>query len=102
MSATVHLCRLYLSPPTTHDHSSTLASNEDANLERDNVDLAVGLLSELTKGPGWDVAEAWYFLAKGYQLQGRRDRERECLSFALTLSESRGVRDVGTAVGWCL
>ena len=66
------------------------------------MDLAAGLLSDLTKGLGWDVPEAWYFLAKAYKSQGRRDRERECLSFALSLSETRGVRDIGTALGWCL
>ncbi|KAH8105236.1 hypothetical protein BXZ70DRAFT_919975 [Cristinia sonorae] len=96
VSATVHLCRLYLSPPS--DTSQPINAQPD----RDNIDLAVGLLSDLTKGAGWDVAEAWYFLAKGYKLQGRRDRERECLSYALTLSESRGVRDVTASVGWCL
>ena len=37
-----------------------------------------------------------------HKLQGRRDRERECLSFALSLSETRGVRDLTSAVGWCL
>lgn len=70
--------------------------------DRDNVDLAAGFLSDLTRGVGWDVAEAWYFLAKLYRLQGRKDRERECLSFALKLSEARSARDIGVAVGWCL
>lgn len=70
--------------------------------DKDNVDLAVGLLSALTKGPAWDVPEAWYFLAKMYGLQGRQDRERECLCYALTLSENRPLRDPGVAVGWCL
>ncbi|TCD70384.1 hypothetical protein EIP91_003737 [Steccherinum ochraceum] len=96
VSATIHLCRLYLTP---HSDSST---SKDLHLHRDNIDLAVGLLSDLTKGRGWDVSEAWYFLARGYKLQGRRDRERECLGFALTLSETRGVRDIGSSVGWCL
>ena len=68
----------------------------------ENVDLAAGLLEDLTHGPGWDMSEAWYFLAKAYMLQGRRDRERECLSYALSLAETRGVREVTTAVGWCL
>ena len=52
----------------------------------ETVDLAAGLLENLTNGEGWDVPEAWYFLAKAYKLQGRRERERECLSFALSLS----------------
>ena len=51
---------------------------------------------------GWDVPEAWYFLAKMYAFQGRQDRERECLCFALTLSDNRPLRDPGAAIGWCL
>jgi hypothetical protein len=47
------------------------------------------------------VPEAWYFLAKAYGMQGRKEKERECLSYALGLSERRGVRDIGAAVGWC-
>lgn len=87
VAATVHLCRLYLSPKTP---------------EADKVDLAAGLLDQLTRGPGWDSAEAWYYLARAYSLQQRKERARECLAFALALSERRGIRDLGTAVGWCL
>lgn len=94
VSATIHMCRLYL--------TSSTSGNNVLGSDRDNVDLAVGLLSDLTRGAGWDLPEAWYFLAKEYGLQGRKDRERECLSFALTLSETRTLRDLGTAVGWCL
>jgi predicted Zn-dependent protease len=94
--ATVYLSRVYLSPITS---STTTKEN---NVNDQNVDLAAGLLSDLTHGPAWDVPEAWYYLAKAYKLQGRRDRECECLSFALTLSKTRGVRDIATAIGWCL
>lgn len=66
------------------------------------VDLAAGMLEELTRGTGWDIAEAWYLLAKAYRMQGRADRERDCLIFALGLAEVRGVRDIGIAIGWCL
>ena len=98
VSATIHLCRVYLA--AVQNSGKPKEGMELA--DRDNVDLAVGLLSELTKGAGWDVPEAWYFLGKMYALQGRQDRERECLCFALTLSENRPLRDPGTAVGWCL
>lgn len=67
-----------------------------------NVDLAAGILSRLTGGTGWDVPEAWYFLAKAYGMQGRKEREMECLSFALQLSETRGIREIGAAIGWCI
>ncbi|KAI0755686.1 hypothetical protein C8Q74DRAFT_319092 [Fomes fomentarius] len=98
VSATIHLCRVYLAVAQSRGKKK-----EDLELaDRDNVDLAVGLLSELTKGAGWDVPEAWYFLGKMYALQGRHDRERECLCFALTLSENRPLRDAGAAVGWVL
>ncbi|KAI8995256.1 hypothetical protein BD414DRAFT_506072 [Trametes punicea] len=98
VSATIHLCRVHLA--AVQDHGKPGAGLDPS--DRDNVDLAVGLLSALTKGAGWDVPEAWYFLAKLYGLQGRQDRERECLCYALTLSENRPLRDVGVAVGWCL
>lgn len=67
-----------------------------------DIDLATGMLSHLTKRSGWDVPEAWYFLARAYALQGRREKEREALRTALELSESRSVRYVGNALGWSL
>jgi hypothetical protein len=98
ISATVHLCRLYLSSSTNPLSIAKSVGEIDAS----NVDLAAGMLSDLTRGAGWDSAEAWYYLAKAYGLQGRKDRERECLRFALKLSEQRGLRDIGVAVGYCL
>ena len=120
VSATVHLCRLYLSSAqkagagqgrgaTSSGLSTNGSDNGKGNGEgvgsregADNVDLAAGLLSPLTKGIGWDVPEAWYFLAQAYDVQGRAERARECLGYALTLSEGRGVREIGSAVGWFL
>ncbi|PBK98454.1 hypothetical protein ARMGADRAFT_960093 [Armillaria gallica] len=89
--AAIHLCRLYLSgeAPSCPNMS-------------DNIDLAAGMLSRLAKGPGWDVPEVWYFLGKAYGAQSQRERERECLGMALTLSERRGVREISAALGWCL
>ncbi|KAL5501019.1 hypothetical protein ACEPAH_9406 [Sanghuangporus vaninii] len=90
--ATIHLCNLYLTSRSPLIRSDSYGA----------VDIAVGMLEALTRGSGWDVAEAWYLLAKAYNIQGRKDRERECLMFALGLAEVRGVRDIGTAIGWCL
>ena len=124
VAATVHLCRLYLDPdlnaclhsftnqssitkPTTTSSSSegepiTDSSNPSSSLlYNSDVDLAAGMLSYLTKGKGWNVPEAWYYLAKAYGLQGRTEKEKEILSLALELSERRGVRDIGSALGWC-
>ncbi|KAJ6558200.1 hypothetical protein B0H19DRAFT_1028834 [Mycena capillaripes] len=95
VSASVHMCRLYLTP----EGSSRTAEDE---VDPNNVDLVAGMLAHLTRGPGWDVPEAWYFLAKAYGMQDRKDRERECLSLALQLSEQRGVREVASAAGWCI
>ncbi|KAL0569229.1 hypothetical protein V5O48_012743 [Marasmius crinis-equi] len=94
VAASVHLSRVYLFPRETTNHAEEVVP--------ENVDLVTGLLSHLTEGAGWDVPEAWYFLAKAYGMQGRSDRERECLTLALKLSEKRGVRDVNAALGWCL
>lgn len=90
--ATIHLARLYLTSPSPRLRSSEYGA----------MHLAVGMLEELTRGAAWDVAEAWYLLAKGYGMQGRKERQRECLVFALGLAEVRGVRDTRDAVGLCL
>lgn len=91
-AATIHLCHLYLTSNSPNIRSISYGA----------VDLAAGMLEELTRGVGWDVPEAWYLLAKSYSMQERKDRERDCLIFALSLAEVRGVRDIGTAIGWCL
>ncbi|KAI0065171.1 hypothetical protein BV25DRAFT_1798883 [Artomyces pyxidatus] len=96
VAASIHLCQVYLSLTGPH------TPYETPETEPDNVDLAAGMLSDLTKGVGWDVAEAWYFLGKANGMRGMRDRERECLNFALGLAEGRPLRDLGVAVGWCL
>jgi tetratricopeptide (TPR) repeat protein len=97
--ATVHLCRVYLSPSQTSNLNQADAAKE---IDPNNVDLAVGMLSHSVQGAAWDVPEAWYFLAKAYGLQGRQDKEREALTLALSLSEKQSVRDIELAVGWCL
>lgn len=96
VSATVHLARLHLSAQGGEDAA---AKSRPCSIE---ADLAAGMLSHLTRGNGWDVPEAWYFLAKAYGVQGRKERERECLDYALELSVTRGIRELGAAVGWCI
>jgi hypothetical protein len=90
---------VYLSP-SRRSNSNQVESTEDDHL--DNVDLAAGMLSHAVEGAAWDVSEAWYFLAKAYALQGRKDKEWKALTLALSLSERRSIRDIGLAVGWCL
>jgi tetratricopeptide (TPR) repeat protein len=91
VDASVHLCRIHLS-----------AKSSAETVDSDKADLVAGLLGNVTRGPGWDVPEAWYYLAKAYGLQGRKDKERESLVTALALSDCRSIRDIGRAVGWCL
>lgn len=71
-------------------------------LDPDRVELAAGLLGDLTNGDGWDVPEAWYYLAKAAKMQGRVEKERECLIYALRLAEVTRVREISDAVGWSL
>lgn len=62
-------------------------------LKTKQADLAHGLVNSLTQGRGWDVAEAWFFLAKTCEAQGdRSDRVKECLLFALQLEKCRTCR----------
>ncbi|TRM66755.1 hypothetical protein BD626DRAFT_483705 [Schizophyllum amplum] len=90
--ASIHLCRLYLSEEGLHGQG----------LESDSVDLAAGILTRLSKTAGWDVPEVWFYLARAAGYQGQKARQRECLTKALKLSEKRGVREIGAALGWCL
>ncbi|KAF8229254.1 hypothetical protein L208DRAFT_1439479 [Tricholoma matsutake] len=98
VSASVHLSRVYLLMEEGQDNPSPTTGQPCSG----NVDLAAGILSRLTRGTGWDVPEAWYFLAKAYRMQGRKEREKECQSLALKLSETRGIREMGAAIGWCI
>lgn len=92
ISAIIHICKIYLSPPCA----------DAEELDPDRVELAAGLLSDLTNGNGWDVPEAWYYSAKAAKMQGRIEKERECLIYALRLAEVTRVREISDAVGWCL
>lgn len=96
VAAFVYLTQQYLKP------RATSAGSEEVPPSQESIDLAAGLLTELTRGLGWDVPEAWYFLARANKLQGKLERENECLSFALSLVEGRAVRDVKSGIGWCL
>lgn len=94
VSAVVHMCQVYLTP--------SQSSESGVAPDPDKVDLSAGVLGYMSRGPGWNVPEVWYFLAKAYGLRGQKDKQRECLITALSLSENRCIRDLGRAVGWCL
>ena len=90
--AIIQICKIYLAPPST----------DVEELDPDRVQLAAGLLSDLTNGYGWDSPEAWYYLAKAAKMQGRIEKERECLIHALKLAEITRVREISDALGWSL
>lgn len=90
VSAAVHMSRIYLD------------SALDGDIDMGKIDLTAGLLGYITRSRGWNVPEAWYYLAKAYGLQGRKEEERECLVRSFKLTEQRCIRDIGLAVGWCL
>lgn len=62
------------------------------------LDLAHSLLTQLTQDRGWDVPQAWFALASICTVQGRDERARECLLYALELEKSRTCRPLGEAL----
>ncbi|CAG8783024.1 13070_t:CDS:2, partial [Acaulospora morrowiae] len=73
-------------------HVPTLVHLARTYLETDNLEMAEGLLEEVTKGIGWDCAEAWLLLGKIYKDTNRAKRSKECLWYALSLEETNPVR----------
>lgn len=56
-------------------------------------DRAYKLLSSLTKsGLGWDDSDAWFALAKAYELSGQEEKAKEALWWVVELEEGRGIR----------
>ncbi|CCA68642.1 hypothetical protein PIIN_02507 [Serendipita indica DSM 11827] len=98
--AVVHLAQQYLKPVAGQTVPALVS--EETESARGMVDLAAGMLSSFTKGPGWDVPEAWYLLANAVSLQGRKERERECLTYALGLIEGKPIRDIRIALDCAL
>ncbi|KAG2225420.1 hypothetical protein INT45_010056, partial [Circinella minor] len=61
-------------------------------IEMDDLDIAEGILDSVTKGPGWDCAEAWFYLGRIYQKTVRADRGKECMMYALDLESTRPIQ----------
>jgi cargo-transport protein YPP1 len=56
-------------------------------------DRAYHLLSTLTKlGTGWDYSEAWFSLARAYELSGQVEKAKEVLLWCVELEDSRPLR----------
>ncbi|KAI4222462.1 MAG: hypothetical protein L6R36_006126 [Xanthoria steineri] len=64
-------------------------------------DRAYGLLSMLTKsGRGWDDSDAWFALARVYEVSGQEEKAKEALWWVVELEEGRPVRDWSCAGGF--
>ena len=88
-------------PSTLSSNPSTDKGSSAALLDRLAArDRAYGLLSTLTKlGTGWNNSEAWFALARSYELGRQLEKSRECLWWCVELEEARAVRDWSEVVG---
>lgn len=83
--------------PTTPD--TTAASPEELNRLAAR-DRAYGLLSSLTKlGSGWDYSEAWFGLARCYELSNQVEKAKEVLWWCVELEDTRPIRPWGCVRG---
>jgi predicted Zn-dependent protease len=98
VAATVHLAQLYLLPGSCDTWMSPSTVHSEIS-KATGPEMVAGFLDSFTRrAVGWDVPEAWYFLAKATGLQGRKERQRECLAEALRLEEGRPVRCLKVAL----
>jgi len=74
------------------DYAPSLVHLAKVYLATDQVELAHSLLNQMTQDSGWDVSEAWFYLGKVCERQGRMERARECWRYALELEETRPAR----------
>ncbi|PQE22208.1 Filamentation protein [Rutstroemia sp. NJR-2017a WRK4] len=92
--------------PTLREARSPQSQTETAQLDRLAArDRAYGLLSALTKlGSGWNYSEAWFALARAYELSGQKDKAREVLWWCVELEEGRALRgwEASNAGGYVL
>ena len=87
-------------PTFPNSFQSTLRSaSHDIPIQKANLtalsarDRAYKLLSTLTKsGPGWDDSQAWFALARAYELSGQAEKAKKALWWVVELEEGMGVR----------
>ena len=100
--ATIHLAQLFLTPSIASKAKLDPTGTDDS-VRREAIDMTAGMLESFTRrAVGWNIPEVWYFLAKATGLQGRRERQRECLAEALRLEEGRPIRSLAVAFPPCL
>ncbi|ORX34731.1 hypothetical protein BD324DRAFT_634724 [Kockovaella imperatae] len=74
------------------DHPPGIVALAKLYLSTGSIDLAHGLLNQVTQDFGWDSADAWFYLGKCCEMQERHERAREFWTFALGLEETRPAR----------
>ena len=74
------------------DHAPSLVNLSKLYLATEQVELAHSMLNQMTQDAAWYVPEAWFYLGKVCELQGREERARECWEYALGLEETRPAR----------
>lgn len=76
------------------EHVPSQVSKAIRLYEANQVELADGLLEQITRGLGWDSAEAWYQHAKLKANEGSLDRAKTCFLFALELNDTEPIRNL--------
>lgn len=71
-----------------HEHVQTHVDMAAVYMRSNEWELAEGLLDRITQGPGWDHAQAWFLLGNCYKQQHCFERAKDCLLYALDLSET--------------
>ena len=91
-----------LEPPKPNKHQDPTPAELNRLAARDRAYM---LLSTLTRlGTGWDNSEAWYTLARSYELSKQVGKAKQALWWVVELEENRPMRpwrEVG-AVGFTL
>jgi len=74
--------------PNSKEPSTAL---QDRIAARDRASFLLGTLTKL--GKGWNYSEAWFTLARAYELQRQPEKAKEVLWWCVELEEGRAVRD---------
>jgi hypothetical protein len=132
----VHLARYFLtfpastpappqSAPSDPNQPNPRNKGPPAPVLRVQPEYAESLLTLLTQTNGWDVPEAWFLLARAYELSSatgsdaaaqnastasreagkglsRLDMARRCLLYALELEETKTIRPIKVTLPRCL
>jgi tetratricopeptide (TPR) repeat protein len=78
--------------------TTTSQNSAQENSRLATTSLAEGLLYNLTQGNGWNVSEAWLFLARVMKETNRLEKQREYLEFALQLEKAKTIRPLPIAL----